>query len=202
MKTASLLFFVLTLSDPLTAFAGQASPPDQQVEAARRFVDTLVKEDFAGAVKDFDETMKAAMPADKTRQLWDSIKAQYGPFRRQAGARKEKLGPYDIVYVACEFERGSFNLKVVFDAQRRIAGVGVVPADKTPVAELPSYAKPELFTETEVTVGAGEWALPGTLTVPKGAGPFAAVVLVHGSGPNDRDEAIGPNKPFRDLAWG
>jgi alpha-beta hydrolase superfamily lysophospholipase len=29
-----------------------------------------------------------------------------------------------------------------------------------------------------------------------------AVVLVHGSGPNDRDETIGPNKPFRDLAWG
>jgi hypothetical protein len=28
------------------------------------------------------------------------------------------------------------------------------------------------------------------------------VVLVHGSGPHDRDETIGPNKPFRDLAWG
>lgn len=28
------------------------------------------------------------------------------------------------------------------------------------------------------------------------------VILVHGSGPNDRDETVGPNKPFRDLAWG
>ena len=28
------------------------------------------------------------------------------------------------------------------------------------------------------------------------------VVLVHGSGPNDRDETIGSNKPFRDLAFG
>jgi dienelactone hydrolase len=27
-------------------------------------------------------------------------------------------------------------------------------------------------------------------------------VLVHGSGPGDRDETIGPNKPFKDLAWG
>jgi len=27
----------------------------------------------------------------------------------------------------------------------------------------------------------------------------AAIVLVHGSGPNDRDETLGPNKPFRDL---
>ena len=51
-------------------------------------------------------------------------------------------------------------------------------------------------------IGKGEWVLPGTLSVPVGDGPFAAVLLVHGSGPNDRDETIGPNKPFRDLAWG
>jgi dienelactone hydrolase len=38
--------------------------------------------------------------------------------------------------------------------------------------------------------------------MPVGAGPCPAIVLVHGSGPNDRDETIGPNKPFRDLAWG
>jgi dienelactone hydrolase len=35
-----------------------------------------------------------------------------------------------------------------------------------------------------------------------GAGPFPAVVLVAGSGPNDRDETIGPNAPLRDLAHG
>src|SRR5207247_4710825 len=46
------------------------------------------------------------------------------------------------------------------------------------------------------------WELPATLTMPKGDGPFPAVVLVHGSGPHDRDESIGPNKPFRDLAGG
>ncbi len=28
------------------------------------------------------------------------------------------------------------------------------------------------------------------------------MVLISGSGPSDRDETIGPNKPFRDLAWG
>jgi pimeloyl-ACP methyl ester carboxylesterase len=43
--------------------------------------------------------------------------------------------------------------------------------------------------------------LPGTLSIP--VGPVAAaIVLVHGSGPSDRDETLGPNKPFRDLAWG
>jgi dienelactone hydrolase len=54
-----------------------------------------------------------------------------------------------------------------------------------------------------VTVGAGTpYPLPATLDMPLGDGPFPAVVLVHGSGPHDRDETIGPNKPLRDLADG
>ena len=44
--------------------------------------------------------------------------------------------------------------------------------------------------------------LPGVLTLPEGKGLFPAVVLVGGSGAHDRDETIGPNKPFRDLAVG
>jgi dienelactone hydrolase len=37
--------------------------------------------------------------------------------------------------------------------------------------------------------------------MPNGQGAFPAVVLIHGSGPNDRDETVGANKPFKDLAW-
>ena len=69
----------------------------------------------------------------------------------------------------------------------------------------PGYANQELFTEEEVVVGEGKWALPGTLSMPANVAAsdkVPAVVLVHGSGPNDRDESIGPNKPFKDLAWG
>lgn len=68
--------------------------------------------------------------------------------------------------------------------------------------EQPEYDNPESYTEQEVIVGEGTFALPGTLTVPKGKGPFPAVVLVHGSGPNDRDSSIGASKMFRDLAVG
>ena len=56
--------------------------------------------------------------------------------------------------------------------------------------------------ERDVTVGSTPLALPGTLTLPAGKGPFPLIVLVHGSGPNDRDETVGPNRPFRDLARG
>jgi len=57
-------------------------------------------------------------------------------------------------------------------------------------------------TQERIAVRTGEFKLPGALTLPEGDGPFPAVVLVHGSGPHDEDETIGPNKPFRDLAEG
>jgi uncharacterized protein len=55
--------------------------------------------------------------------------------------------------------------------------------------------------EREVTFGAAP-GLPGTLTLPDGSARVPAVVLVHGSGPGDRDETVGANAPFRDLAVG
>ncbi len=42
--------------------------------------------------------------------------------------------------------------------------------------------------------------LAGTLTIPEGRGPFPAVVLITGSGPQDRNESLFGHKPFAVLA--
>lgn len=47
---------------------------------------------------------------------------------------------------------------------------------------------------------AADVKLSGTLTLPHGDGPFPALVLVSGSGPQDRDEEIFGHKPFKVLA--
>ncbi|MDO5325590.1 MAG: alpha/beta fold hydrolase [Clostridia bacterium] len=56
----------------------------------------------------------------------------------------------------------------------------------------------------EEDVSIGDPALPGTLTLPEAhlfsSYPLPAVVLLHGSGPSNRDEAIGQTALFRDLA--
>ena len=66
----------------------------------------------------------------------------------------------------------------------------------------PDYNHPENYTEKQISIGEGDFILPGVLTVPKGDGPFPVVVLVHGSGPNDMDETAYSFKPFRDIAVG
>jgi dienelactone hydrolase len=110
----------------------------------------------------------------------------------------QATGNVTVVNV-CQFEKTALAVMVSFDPENKIAGMNITPV--TPSAEPSAPPASTRFTEESVTVGAGEWALPGTLSMPVGR-VAAAIVLVHGSGPNDRDETLGPNKPFRDLAWG
>ena len=57
--------------------------------------------------------------------------------------------------------------------------------------------------ESAVSFTSDGLQFPAMLALPKNAkGPVPIVVLVQGSGPRDEDETIGPNKPFRDIAYG
>ncbi len=204
MKMFPLSLTLLSIAVAIAAPLAVQSAPVEVTSAGRAFVELLAKEDFAGAVSQFDDTMKTALPEPKLHETWQTLQAQAGPFQQQLGVRATKLAGYDVVLVTCQFKQMTLDTKVVFDAKGRVAGLFFVPSQ--PAAnpgEPPPYARTNAFREKEFTVGHGEWSLPGTLTLPTaGGGPWPAVVLVHGSGPNDRDETVGASKPFRDLAWG
>jgi dienelactone hydrolase len=192
-----------------------ADPPGQAqaaVAAAEKFAADFFSRQFDKAVGPFDATMTKAMPADKLRDLLDGLEKQLGTYRERGRSRLERVQQYQVVFVPCTFEKAALEMKVVLDTERRVSGLFFVPPKPAVEWTAPRYADPQNFAEEKIdvvtkppagTVGPGrEWRLPGFLTIPAGAGPFPGVVLVHGSGPNDADETIGPNKPFKDLAWG
>ena len=86
--------------------------------------------------------------------------------------------------------------------------VGFVPSksdesenETTPAA--PPPVAPSAPNEHAVSFTSDGLIFPAILTLPANrTGKVPIVVLVHGSGPHDADETIGPNKPFRDLAQG
>ena len=65
----------------------------------------------------------------------------------------------------------------------------------------PQEPKPPFpYQIEEVAFQNGDINLAGTLTVPQGDGPFPAVLLISGSGLQDRDETVFGHKPFWVLA--
>jgi hypothetical protein len=108
-------------------------------------------------------------------------------------------GELHVVQVPLVYAQTEFLARIAIDGQGRVAGLVIQPAPARP-ARAPTSQ--DHFLERELAIGNGAGALPGTLTLPRGNGPFPAVVLVHGSGPHDRDETTGQNRPFVDIARG
>jgi dienelactone hydrolase len=81
------------------------------------------------------------------------------------------------------------------------------PTDAASIETAPHTASVEpdsVYTERDVhfTNRGSGFRLAGTLAAPRGSGPFPGVVLVSGSGSQDRDETVGRVRPFRALADG
>ncbi|HEX9172234.1 MAG TPA: alpha/beta fold hydrolase [Telluria sp.] len=70
------------------------------------------------------------------------------------------------------------------------------PQEEAIAARAPGYSSSEVSFAND----AAKVTLAGTFSVPHGKGPFPAVVLVHGSGPLDRNEEVFDHKLFLVLA--
>jgi len=77
------------------------------------------------------------------------------------------------------------------------------PAPELRRPQTPKPPFPYRSEEVEVPSGDpedGGVTLAGTLTLPEGEGPFPGIVLLTGSGPQDRDETLFGHKPFLVIA--
>jgi hypothetical protein len=104
------------------------------------FVQLLATGQFPAATESFDETMKNALPAEKLQELWESTVSQIGPFKEQLGSRIEKQADFDIILGTCQFENGTLDVKVVYNAEKQFAGLFFTP---TPPEVLQSYQPAE-----------------------------------------------------------
>jgi len=176
--------------------AAAQKKPDP-VAAANAVLDDLDAGRFDAVSMRFSPDMAQAVSADKLKAVWMSLPQQFGKFEHRGMARVEVVNGMTIVNVPLAFEHFALEASIATDADGKVAGFLVRPAPPPPAAtrsDLPSR---------EVQFGpAHRGTLPGTLLLPKGNGPFPVVVLVHGSGSNDRNETVGGTRVFLDIAEG
>ena len=184
----------------------ETSSPEPLVSAeqAEAYVDQLFNGDAEALGELYlhtDELLAALEPAGGFSGLQKSLKS-LGKLRDMKPAYTYSTGEYTSFAVPCVFFLTKINIILNADSEGRIGGI-VTGTYQEAQSEEETQEAPA-YTETELTLPLEEYdgELPGILTIPEGDGPFPAVILVHGSGPQDMDESFGENKPFRDIAHG
>ncbi|HWB82249.1 MAG TPA: alpha/beta fold hydrolase [Nannocystaceae bacterium] len=180
-----------TPADPDTLyFAGAVAVPGMELAFAVELVRS--KDGWTGKIQ---------IPAQGARDLPLSsvvVDAKTIAFAiEQVGAKwsatRDAAGEPD----ECTFTQGPAKLEC-----------GLSRIDATRYAAMATPARPQTpkppfdYDSTDVTYenAAAKVKLAGTLTVPKGEGPFPAVLMVTGSGAQDRDETIFGHRPFFVIA--
>jgi dienelactone hydrolase len=128
------------------------------------------------------------------------MEARLGKVKSMDASGSRAQGEYYAVTVSGEFQYDKQDFILLFDKTEKLVGMHLPP--KAITYRAPGYADSTLYKEKSTYI---EWPghqLAAVITTPKDGNSFPIVVLVHGSGPNDMDETIGPNKPFKDIAAG
>ncbi len=171
---------------------------DQTAEA---LLQSLKVKQYETAFGMFDSTLKAVVPVEKLKAVWSGQLATLGNLISWTMLERQQVQAHDVRVALLQFDRGQLQATIAVNTPSQEVGGFLIRPYVAP-APPAAYVNRSKFRAVELTVGTEPFLLGATLTIPNGAGPFPGVVLVHGSGPIDRDETIGGSKVFKDLAEG
>lgn len=161
---------------------------------------------FGDIVDRLAPSLRAMVTEDTLRAGWD---AATGPLGACTGIGEPVTEPVTdgavLVKVPVTFTDGAITVLVSLTDTGELVGVQLAsPSAMAPRREWqrPSYVDTSSFADHDVVLGTDALAVAGTVSIPRGDGPWPAAVVLAGSGPNDRDGTIESNKPLKDLAWG
>lgn len=189
--------------------AAQASPSEDAVVVATRFLDQLDKDEFNNATGQMTAEAQAAITSQQLQQIWESLPKQLGRFTERGEPIVEESDDLTLVIVPLRYQLATVEAAIAINATGRIAGFHLRPSSVKNQTHQPAESgsktgSVDAYVETEVLVGNPGKSLPGTLTIPiaRTASRRAAVVIIHGSGPLDRDGSVGASAPYKDIARG
>lgn len=150
----------------------------------------------------FDTVVSNKINAGMMQQIWESMPRYIGEYQSYSDIRTEKTDSTESVSVRCHFAKTKMDLQLTFNHQQKIIGIFFLPPKNTSTYNYPEYYKAHKFYESKITVKSGKYELPGVLCIPNNVKNPPVAILLAGSGPNDKDESIGPNKLLKDIAVG
>lgn len=165
------------------------------------FVDSFLASDFSPTLEHFNNSLWEKYDSTKVRLAWLRNVNDLGDFQQIIGVNMLRRAEGNAFLVGIEFENGQKDFKMVFDTSNLLADFRIMPHQPFHNWQLPNYVNVSKVKIQALTIDA-QLPLLAELSLPIENENPPILVLVHGSGPNDMDETLGPNKIFKDLAYG
>jgi len=147
----------------------------------------LQKKKYQEAYSYFDETVKSKISIKLLEDTELQLRSQLGEFKTIIEVNKEK----DTFFYYSVFEKMKLDVKISFNENSKIIGFFFTPHKEF---------KKAISLGKDLNIRSGNIDLKGTILIPEKDDFKKLVLFVHGSGPQDRDETIYENKPFKDIA--
>tara|TARA_B110000503_G_scaffold143339_1_gene244181 strand:+ start:2168 stop:3481 length:1314 start_codon:yes stop_codon:yes gene_type:complete len=199
MKTC-LLFFTI-IAGLISQIQAQTENFQIAEELGKQAAEFLQKSEFEKLHALFSEDMGATLSSKQMERSFSGLLKQFGTLNKIEELQVKETAEGNYYQQAVSFDKGKFFLTFTLNQKESFTSFMLKPYQPNYKWTPPSYAKGKYeYSQEKVTVG-DSLALNGKMTISNGMNEIV-VVFVHGSGPNDMDESLGPNKLFNDLAFG
>ncbi len=196
-----VIYFCLTVS--MASLLANVS--DLRLEKSKEFLDLLKNKDYSKCQLYFDESMKELLPDSLLKKVWEVNLTKYGKSGNIISATFKKVNGYLVYENTVSFEKKSVIYKTLFvetDTTNKIAGLYFLPVQSDNSHKLPTYINKYLFKEIDTFFISGKYKIYCNVSYPLDLPKTNAILILSGSGPNDRNGSIGATKIYRDIAWG
>jgi alpha-beta hydrolase superfamily lysophospholipase len=199
MKIYTKYFVVLILSFFLTPVIAQKND-SLAVQKALEIIDLFKSDQFEKAYTFCDEIMLRKITPERFQSIWESLAAVNGDLNEIGATRYNYLDSFHVTTTKLKFKNGAVGLRLSFNLKWQISGIYIVEAD--PMYNIPAYINTFGFYEIKIPFGPVGFENEAILTVPIQEKKYPCVIIIGGSGPIDKDATIGPNRIYKDFAWG
>ncbi|MDP2067971.1 MAG: DUF3887 domain-containing protein [Lutibacter sp.] len=177
------LFKILFLFISLLSFA-----QNQNKVTGETFIKLLLQEkNYEKAYSYFDESVKSKISEEFLKTTEQQLENQLGKFNNIIEINNEN----STYFYYADFEKMKLDIKINLNEADKILGFFFVPHQE--------FNKKNLLG-SDLNIQIDNIVLKGTILIPENNNLKKLVIFVHGSGPQDRDETIFENKPFKDIS--
>ena len=175
----------------------------QELKTAQKAVSHLQKGNYSALLKSCSEEFRRQVDANAMSNLMAQVSTQFGSLKSITLMQQQTAQGMEQFSYKTLFEKDSLLLLLAVKG-KTITGLFLKPMEPANAYSKPSYGSGFQLSQKEFTHGVPGFPLEGQLMWPARYDEtrLPVCILIHGSGPNDMDESIGPNKVFMDLALG